>query len=52
MLPNVRALVSVMVIFVPLAKTVPKSFVLFARLILSTETKLAIPLTSILEPAD
>ena len=36
---------SLTVIFVPLAKTVPKSFVLFERFRLPTATKLAVPAT-------
>ena len=49
MLPRVRALVSVIVIFVPLAVTVPKLFVALLRVILPAEpvpdeTKFAVPL--------
>ena len=42
--PRVRALVSEIVIFVPLALTVPKLFVLFARFTFPSATKLAVPL--------
>ena len=49
MLPRVRSLVSVIVIFVPLAVTVPKSFVALFSVILPAvpvpeETKFAVPL--------
>ena len=45
MLPRVRVLVSAMVIFVPLAVTVLKSFVLLPRVILPVAIRLAVPVT-------
>ena len=50
MLPRVRALVSMTVIFVPLAVTVPKSFVVLPRVILPAVpapefVRLAVPAT-------
>ena len=55
MLPNVRALVSVMVIFVPQAVTVPKLFVALFSVILPTVpipelVKLAVPLETFAAP--
>ena len=55
MLPNVRALVSVMVIFVPQAVTVPKLFVALFSVILPTGpipelVKLAVPLETFAAP--
>ena len=45
MLTRLRALVSEIVIFVPQAVTVPKSFVLLPRAILPEATRLDVPVT-------
>ena len=50
--PRIIATVSAMVTFAPLAATVPKLFVLFARFTLPTATKLAVPATVSLPAPD
>ena len=49
--PRSKALVSLIVTLVPLARTVPKSFVALIRVILPTATKFAVPLTLKFVPA-